>query len=496
MLTEKSTLSTFRICLAVSILLHIIVSILSIGYHHGDEHYQILEFAGLKLGFNNPVDLAWEYHYKMRPALQPFFAVIMIKFFNALSLTDPFFQAIIFRMLSSILSIVSIVVFIQAFIDDLTNETLKKWLIVMSFLLWIIVYTDVRFSSEGWSASFLTLGIALLKIYLDGKVNKKTVHLLFTGFVIGLSFVCRYQTAFFILGLGLWLIFINKTKILPLTYILIGGSIALSIGVLIDSWFYETFTFTPLNYFTQNILENKASNYGVSPWWYYITNTIKDGVIFFGLLSILSFIIIVIKNPTNIFVWSIVPFLIIHSIVGHKEARFLFPIIKFAPYIVLFSFTLLEKYRPIINFATSKLVFYIIIIANSILTIAHCFTPADYSTGVINYIYHEYSGKEKVKLYYLDNNPYENFGLYNNYYKSENIKYRKIKNLSQIKFKNGEEILLVASDKKIIRDTSNISFQKVYQSVPELLANNMQSWAPLHTMKVLYKCSKVTVEKK
>lgn len=496
MLAEKSTLSTLRICLAVSILLHIIVSILSIGYHHGDEHYQILEFAGLKLGFNNPADLAWEYHYKMRPALQPFFAIGLIKLFNFLSFTDPFAQTILLRMISSALSIISVVIFIKAFIDDLANPILKKWFIIMSLLLWIIVYNNVRFSSEGWSTSFITLGVGLLKLHLQGKfTSKNTLYLVLIGFVIGLSFVCRYQTGFFIVGLGLWLVFINKTKITPLAYIILGGLIAVSIGVLIDAWFYGTFTLTSINYFTQNIIENKAANYGVSPWWYYITNTIEDGFIFFGLLCIIALIIIVIKDPKNIFVWTIIPFVLIHSLVGHKEPRFLFPIIKFAPFIVMFSFTLIENYKPVINFMTSKLVFYIIIITNSILTIAYCFTPADYSAGVMNHIYHNYSDKEKVKLNYLGNNPYESFGLYNHYYKPENLIWQKVENLSQIKLMKGEEVLLVCNNKQIIKDTLNISFRKVYQSVPEFFTDNMKGWASRHTMKVLYKCEQINAEK-
>ncbi len=497
MLAEKSTLSTFRICLAVSILLHIIVSILSIGYNHGDEHYQILEFAGIKLGFNNPVDLAWEYHYKMRPALQPFLTVYLIKLFNFLSLTDPFAQAIGFRMLSSALSIFSTVIFIKAFIDDLANPVLKKWFIIMSLLLWIIIYNDVRFSSEGWSASFITLGMGLLKLYFKENFTHKNIsYLLLIGFVIGISFVCRYQTGFFILGLGLWLIFINKMKIIPLVYIILGGFIAVAIGILIDTWFYGTFTLTPLNYFTQNVLENKAANYGTSPWWYYITNTIEDGFVFFGLLSIIAFIIIVLKDPKNIFVWTLIPFIVVHSLIGHKEPRFLLPIIKFVPFIVLFSFTLIKNYKPVINFATSKLAFYIIMITNSILTAAYCFTPADYSTGVMNYIYHTYPEKEKVILNCLGDNPYESYGLYNHYYRPENLKWQKVKNLSQIKLKEGEETLVITNNKKVIKDTMGLSFHKIYQSVPVFFTDNMKAWASRHTMKVLYKCEKKTAEKK
>ncbi len=79
---EKSVLDTLKIGLIVSILLHILTSVFSVGYHHGDEHYQLLEFAGLKLGVNCQYDMAWEYDCYMRPGLQPFVAFVFIKIFN------------------------------------------------------------------------------------------------------------------------------------------------------------------------------------------------------------------------------------------------------------------------------------------------------------------------------------------------------------------------------------------------------------------------------
>ncbi len=489
MLAEKDTLYTFKICLATSILLHVLASILCIGYHSGDEHYQILEFAGLKLGFNTPAALAWEYHYQMRSALQPLFAIVGIKFFNTISITDPFTQAILFRLFSSVLSILSSVVFIFAFINDFASNVLKKWFIAMSLLLWIIVYTDVRFSSECWSASLSTLGVALLKIYLDGKIIEwRTFYLFLTGFVIGLSFVCRYQTGFFIVGMGLWLLFINKAPFKTLLYLVLGALIALGIGIAIDSWFYGKFTLSTLNYFTQNIVEDKVSNYGISPWWYYITNTIEDGFVFLGLLSIAAFLILLFKAPKNILVWSILPFILIHSLIGHKESRFLFPIIKFAPYIVFLSFTYFENTKVLFLVLSKKAVFVVVLAVNFCLTAAYCFTPADYAVGVMKHIRTTYS--MPVHFYYMDNNPYENFGLFNHYYLTKNVTWGKAETLADVDLVEGKEVLLVVSNKRIIKDTLGISYHKVYQSIPEVFTENLTGWASRHTMKVVYRCEK------
>ncbi|HSZ24527.1 MAG TPA: hypothetical protein VK766_02355 [Cytophagaceae bacterium] len=490
MLPDKSVLSTLKIWLSISIVLHIITSILSIGYHQGDEHFQILEFAGLKIGFNAPENLAWEFHYQMRPAIQPFFAVLAIKAFDFFSLTDPFIQTILFRMISSILSLVSMVAFILAFIDDFDNAVLKKWFITTSLLLWCLLYIDVRFSSEGWSASFLVLGVAMLRWYLDKNVEQnKIYYLILTGFIIGLSFVCRYQTGTFIIGLALWLFFIKKETFKTFSSLFIGAIAAVVIGIWIDYWFYGKITLTAFNYFTQNILENKVSNYGVSPWWYYFSDVIENGYVFFGVLCVFSFLILLLRNPKNIFVWSILPFIHIHSLIGHKESRFLFPILKFAPYIVLFSFVLLSRYKKIIDLILSRQSFVFFMSINAVLIVASCFTPAEYYIGVIRHI--EYTYEEPIHFYYTDNNnPYENYGLFNHFYNKKRVIWEKIDTLSKMKIEKNRTTLLITTNKKKLDNVTDLRFCKIYQPFPEFLTENLTGWASRHTFPIIYSCEK------
>ena len=57
--------------LRISFVFFILASIFSSGFHHADEHYQILEFAGSKLGTTEVENLPWEYQAKLRPTIQP-----------------------------------------------------------------------------------------------------------------------------------------------------------------------------------------------------------------------------------------------------------------------------------------------------------------------------------------------------------------------------------------------------------------------------------------
>ena len=65
---------TGRIMLA-GVLFTLLFALLSRGFYHPDEHFQILEYARLKLFGAETTDyMPWEYHAMMRPGIQPFIA--------------------------------------------------------------------------------------------------------------------------------------------------------------------------------------------------------------------------------------------------------------------------------------------------------------------------------------------------------------------------------------------------------------------------------------
>ena len=92
----------------LALFLLILTSYFSVGYHHFDEHFQILEFAGLKLDLTTQSELPWEYHSQMRAALQPAIVVGAHAAFRVLGLAEnPFTIAFLLRCTSAILSLVA-----------------------------------------------------------------------------------------------------------------------------------------------------------------------------------------------------------------------------------------------------------------------------------------------------------------------------------------------------------------------------------------------------
>ena len=88
----------------IGALVFILTAWFSVGYNQFDEHFQILEFAGLKLGLTEKENLPWEYKCMMRPALQPLIVYSGYKAISSVGITNPFVIAFFGRLLSAILT--------------------------------------------------------------------------------------------------------------------------------------------------------------------------------------------------------------------------------------------------------------------------------------------------------------------------------------------------------------------------------------------------------
>jgi len=130
----------------LGIIFFLIASVFSKGYYHFDEHFQILEFAGLKLGFTNASNLPWEYHQQMRPSLQPSLVVVICRFFEIFGVDNPYFITFFLRLLSSGLAFISTILLYKVYIEKISDYFLKRWFIILSFTLWFVIYIGVRFS--------------------------------------------------------------------------------------------------------------------------------------------------------------------------------------------------------------------------------------------------------------------------------------------------------------------------------------------------------------
>jgi phosphatidylinositol glycan class B len=437
-----------------------LASVFSVGYFHPDEHFQILEFAGLKMNMTTADHLPWEYQCSMRPAIQPALVVLTFHAFNYLNIDSPFTIVFILRLFSAGISFLAMYLVYKAYIREIDDALLKKWFLHLSFLLWFIVYISVRFSSETWSGSLFLSGFALLH---SSSFSKK-YHYLLIGLLLGLSFLFRYQTGLLIAGLVLWELVIKKN--IAGSLLLITGILILAgIGMLIDRWYYDKWIFTAWNYFDQNIILNKAaSGFGTEPWWYYFDKVFIKLIPPFSLVYILGFIIFFIFNRKDMLTWTVFPFLLIHFVLGHKELRFLFPVIGFLPVVIIKSAEIIKNKwkKNVLETHSVKLFVNVFWLVNLTAMMVVIFNPANIKIPLFKKLYDSYHSS--ATLYYMDENPYHmSLDVY--FYKRSNLGIVKINSLNDVPLNKNLKQLFVTQDKSTILK-AKLRTKQVYSTFP------------------------------
>jgi len=453
--------SFFRKWFAVSLVIHLIVAWFSVGFYYYDEHFQILEFAGFKIGHSPANELPWEYGAEIRSAFQPFIAFCILKFLAWFQVDDPLLASNVLRMMSAILGWLSSVFITATAFFYLPKIRLKYLLIGLTCILSSLYFIHARFSSEGCSGSFAFLGFGIILLEINRSRRNKPLasYLTFfiSGFLLGLSFLCRVQAILLFPGFFLWMFFIAHVPIKK-QIIMIGGLLlAISLGVLMDYWFYGKWVNTAFKYFWANIILGKASEFGTEPWWWYFKALFFNGFWAIQTAMILLVIICCIYYRRNPMVWICIPFLIAHFIISHKELRFLFPLIDLVPFFIILGANALLSLPLLKRIKESKLAkpgFYafcaVFILINLISITGLSTKPPTPYIYPATFIYHNFKGS----TYVIGNDSSISIMskiLHFNFYKNRQTKYLFISNTDSIKSfvksHNNSTVLLMISSR-------------------------------------------------
>ncbi len=412
-----------RIVFSVAFVIYCITAINSKGYYQFDEHYQIIEFADLKMGINTIDDLPWEYNARIRSSFQPYICFVCFKILNAIGITSPYLLSFFLRFLSLLFALTVITIFVQSS-KELVYGKYQDIYIALSYLLWFLPFLNIRFSSETWSGLFFLLSIALLNLNIHK--SKKTFFLI--GLLLGLSFLCRYQSVILIIALGAWGIIVKKEAVNNILIIVSAFVLIFILGIIIDSRFYDELTFTSWNYFNANILEGVASSFGTSPWNYYVDIILFKPFFPIGILIYYSLGLLLYTKPRLQIIWIIFPFLIIHSLIPHKEDRFLFPIINLAPLLLVLGFQESEKFFLKKNHENKlyklfiQIFISIILFINVAALIVMAFKPAGNGAKALTYYIHNtYKQNPVFLIYETAGNPYRPITYKESFYLESNI---------------------------------------------------------------------------
>lgn len=419
----------------LGLVISIITAWFSKGFHHPDEQFQILEFANYKLGNSPAADLPWEFSAKIRPGLQPYIAYSFIKSFNYFGVENPFTLAFLFRLITAICCWFVVSKLILLLLPNFSTEKGKKIFIFLSLFLWFIPYINVRFSSENTATiSFLLAIYLILRPHKNPSIEKISIFIV--GLLLSFSFFFRFQMAFAIIGLGFWLIFVNKIAWQKWLILVFSGLIGAIICIYLDKWLYGTWQITPYNYYVANILKGAAAKFGVSPWWYYFKLFFLKAVPPLSLVLLYFFTVGIYKKPLHLFSFVAACFLLGHFMVGHKEMRFLFPIWFLFTFLAAIGIDFYLKKFQITTFAKYGFIFLATI--NGLLLLFRTLFPAQEALDCYSYVYKHFKSNHLINMYCINEPLYSLAGIKTSFYK--------LKNINEIVFKN--EVDLLAALKK------------------------------------------------
>ena len=445
----------------------------SVGYNQSDEHFQILEFAHMKLGYSSPDQLAWEYQNEMRPALQPALAYGLYRTLALVGLEDPFLTALGLRWISALLSFTAMLAIYRLYRDQITDPRLRYGYLLLCFLLWFHIFNGVRFSSENWSGRVFVLGLVA---YLLPQWERRNWVQLGIGFLLGLSFVIRHQAGLLVLGFGLWLLLLDRPPWRRLALLSIGGLAAIGLGFVLDYWLHGEWTVTAWNYLDLNLVRNKVAEYGLAPWYFYLSGVIKRAAPPLGLVLIPAVILGLLARPRSAVAWACLPFLAVHLWLSRREVRFLYPLIGFVPILLVWAIEWVQRVTPgdWLRTRAFRVGGWLFALTNAVMLLIICFRPAISEVHIYQRIYDRYH-PQPITLYGVRHNPYR-LALDVQFYRSPQLQVRELPNTAALDTVTADRFLVIAKDAATV---DSLAGRKtlLYRTYPEWFrAIDVNAW--------------------
>lgn len=480
---------SYRKWFLAGLCINILAAIFSAGYHHPDEHFQVLEFANYKLGLAPASELAWEFTEQCRPALQPLIVYLLAKPLIALGWYNPFTLALLLRLLTGIFAWYVTCRLVRSLLPEFETERGKGLFVWCSFFLWFVPYLAVRYSAENISSLFFFLAVTLLLELENVPGQKQWVNIAGSGLLLGFCIFLRLQMGFALLGLGIWMFFSQGWPLRKWVIFLLSGIAAIALSVIADHWLYGVWTFTPYNYFDVNIIQNKAaSGFGATPWWDYFYLFLQSAIPPLSIVLLVAFLQGAKKKLFHVAGFTCVFFLAGHFMIGHKEMRFLYPMLL--PFIFLCC-TGFDKWaqhykpRKVFNVLIST-----VIILNIVVLLLRIFIPAQETIAYYRFIY-RHAQRQPTVLAAVGHSPYNTVGLEANYYKPRQLPIGIIRQPEQLagitNEANGKQVLFLDYD----LDPSELEgyhYERVFCLFPDwILKFNVNDWQRRSNIWAIYK---------
>lgn len=287
--------------------------------------------------------MPWEYFEQMRPWIQVYFLEGIRKVLILFGVDNAYSWTLTFRMAMACIAFTGQILIAKAIFNN--NYLYRNWFHLLSSLFFSLAYYSIRPSSESLSFYTLIIGWCLYLIKVSPLPNKKNISFsLLSIFLICLSIQIRYQMAFIVGPLFVWLLFKTHKKLAITLYFFAIGLLQTILCILLDSYSYNNYyTFSAWNYFDANITRKISAEFGVHSIYEYFNSLLQET---YGIFLILFLVLLIKKQPLHWLVFFTLPYLFIHHLIGHKELRFLIPIILL---FIAYTLVVVQSYAPVLK---------------------------------------------------------------------------------------------------------------------------------------------------
>ncbi|CAN0840275.1 Mannosyltransferase APTG1 [Linum grandiflorum] len=337
--TSLSDTRIFAFCLAF----RIVNSLLIQTYFNPDEHWQSLEVAHrLVFGYGH---LTWEWKKGIRSYLHPLVFAAFYKVLAVLGLDTPWLMVKSPRLLQALFSAFGDL-YCYKLSSVIFGATAARWALFSQLTNWFMFFCYNRTLSNSLEAVLTLVGLyhwPCMQISSgDALLGSRKVGLLIAGLACAIRPTCAIIWAY--VGLLELLLTRDRVRFFALEVVPIGALI-LGLSCLVDRVMYGSWVLVPLNFLKFNFLSSGGDYYGTHPWHWYFSQGFSVMLFTFLPFSIAGIIKSRYWKLSGLVAWV----LTLYSILGHKEFRFVLPVLPIALMFSGYSLAVMAKASPSIG---------------------------------------------------------------------------------------------------------------------------------------------------
>lgn len=311
--------------LGLAIILRLLAVFFARGWGMLDDHFLIIESAQSWVDgydYNNWLPRTPENH---GPTGHLFFYpgihFLLFSFFKWIHINDPQMKMLIIRFFHALYSLIT-VYYGYRIVEKVDNRKSARLAGLLLAVTWIMPWLSVRNLTEMACLPLLILGF--WQILKTDKPSQPFLTFLLAGFLFGLSFDIRPQTALFILGAGVVILIRRKWK--ELAGLALGSLLGVVLILGVIDYFLWGVPFAELFGYI-NVCYTEKDNYISLPWFDYFLVVMGLMIppislfLFYGFLRTW-------KKYLMLFLPAFL-FFLFHSIFPNKQERFILPFLPF-----------------------------------------------------------------------------------------------------------------------------------------------------------------------